>query len=110
MIIDDVCMRMHRVWESNVSCNIKVCLFQATVETVLLTDKGDGESSGRIYMHPATKVCPWDQMARSPDQQSGVLKHSASIRKTTSQEDTVCWSLTGVQTYQFQEIKFGMGF
>ena len=27
--------RMHRVWQSNVSCNIKVRLFQTTVETVL---------------------------------------------------------------------------
>ena len=27
---------MHRVWQSNVSSNIKVRLFQATVETVLL--------------------------------------------------------------------------
>ena len=61
----------------------------------MVTDKRNGESSGRIYMHPATKVCSWDQMERSPDQQSGVLKHSASIRKTTSQEDTVCWSLGG---------------
>ena len=30
------CKRMHRVWQSNVSRNIKVRLFQATVETVLL--------------------------------------------------------------------------
>ena len=29
------CKRMHRVWQSNVSCNIKVRLFQTTVETVL---------------------------------------------------------------------------
>ena len=30
------CKRMHKVWQSNVSRNIKVRLFQATVETVLL--------------------------------------------------------------------------
>ena len=78
------------------SRNIKVCLCQATVETVLLygaaawsLTKGMEKALDGIYMHPTTKVCPRDQMARSPDQQSGVSKHSASIRKTTNQEDTV---------------------
>ena len=68
------CKRMDWVWESNVSRNIKVCLCQATVETVLLygaaawsLTKGMEKALDGIYMHPTTKVCPRDQMARSPD-------------------------------------------
>ena len=56
------------------------------------TDKGARESSG-WHLHQATKVCPRDQMARSPDQHSGVSKHSANIRETMCQEAKVCWSL-----------------
>ena len=47
----------------------------------MVTDKGLEKALDGTYMHPATKVCPRDQMARSPDQHSSVLKHSASIRK-----------------------------
>ena len=49
----------------------------------MVTDKVAGESSGR-HLHSATKVCPRDQMARSPDQHSSVWQHSASIRETSS--------------------------
>ena len=72
--------RMHRVWQSNVSRNIKVRLFQATVETVLLYGAETWTmtkwlESSEWHLHPTTKVCPWDQMARSPDQRSSVPKH-----------------------------------
>ena len=82
------------------SRNIKVCLCQATVETVLLygaaawsLTKGMEKALDGIYMHPTTKVCPRDQMARSPDQRSSVPKHSTSIGKTSRQEAKVCWPL-----------------
>ena len=92
---------MHRVWELNVSHNIKVYMsFQASIEAVLLygaeawsLTKGLEKALDGTYMHPTTKVCPRDQMARSPDQHSSVSKHSVSSRKTMSQEGKVCWSL-----------------
>ena len=55
-------------------------------------DQRARDSSG-WHLHPTTKVCPRDQMARSPDQRSSVPKRSASIREILSQEAKVCWSL-----------------
>ena len=46
------------------------------------TGKGDRENTGQ-RLHPATKVCVTDQMARPPDQHQIVSKQSARVREAS---------------------------
>ena len=56
------------------------------------TGIGDRENTGR-HLHPATKVCFTDQMARPPDQHQSVSKQLARVREASIKVAKVCPTL-----------------